>query len=69
MQGTVQQHGFTNPKSPIPNWLDQSEMSGQGRNQGIILGKQSQWVGIICPSGYDRVYVSENLSKAAALPA
>ena len=37
----------------------------QGRNQGFFLGKQSQCVGI----DWDRVKVSDNLGKAAALPA
>jgi hypothetical protein len=43
--------------------------SYRGVSREFRLGKQSQWAGIICPSGWDRVKISENLGKAAALPA
>ena len=44
-------------------------MPSQGRNHDFFLGKQRQWVGIICPFGWDRVNVSENLGKVAVLSA
>ena len=40
----------------------------QGRNHGENLGSTSAMVGRICPPGWDRVKVSENLGETAVAP-
>ena len=40
----------------------------QGRNQRENLGSTSAMVGRICPPGWDRVKVSENLGATAVAP-
>ena len=40
----------------------------QGRNHGENLGSTSAMVGRICPPGWDRVKVSENLGATAVAP-
>ena len=40
----------------------------QGRNHGENLGSPSEMVGRICPPGWDRVKVSENLGATAVAP-
>jgi hypothetical protein len=40
----------------------------QGRNHGENLGSTSAMVGRICPPGWDRVRVSENLGATSVAP-
>ena len=43
-------------------------ISKQGRNHKENLGSTSAMVGRICPPGWDRVRVSENLGATAVAP-
>ena len=47
---------------------DKKVYPAQGRNHGKNFGSTSAMVGRICPPGWDRVKVSENLGVTAVAP-